>query len=181
MRGTFVLVVGPSGAGKDSLLLGAHTVLADDPRFVFARRCITRPRDAGGENHEEIAPPVFEARARAGGFLLHWGAHGLHYGLPIGLADELAAGRHVVANVSRTVLDEARGKFQPVRIVAVTVSKSVLAGRLAARGRESREEIAGRLARAGDGTPTGADVSEVANDGDLQQGIDRLVSLLRGL
>jgi len=43
-----VLVVGPSGAGKDSLLKAAREEFRGDPRIGFARRVITRPADPDG-------------------------------------------------------------------------------------------------------------------------------------
>ena len=81
MRGTLFLLVGPSGAGKDTLIDGARQTLAADKRFVFARRVITRPESAGGEDHEEVSQGEFERRIMHGQFLLHWTAHGLGYAL----------------------------------------------------------------------------------------------------
>jgi phosphonate metabolism protein PhnN/1,5-bisphosphokinase (PRPP-forming) len=92
-----ILVVGPSGAGKDTLLTAAREALRQDARFHFAQRVITRPTDAGGEEHQAITEQEFAARD----FALQWQAHGLRYGIP---ADVIDSRDVVVANVSRTVV-----------------------------------------------------------------------------
>ena len=97
--GCFVAVVGPSGAGKDTLINFARERLAGDARFVFARRVVTRPADAGSEVHDSFGAAEFDAALAAGAFGLNWSAHGLRYGLPIGLDDDIAAGRTVIANL----------------------------------------------------------------------------------
>lgn len=180
-EGYLVLVVGPSGAGKDSLLDGARAALEGDPRFVFARREITRPADAGGEDHVAISRPDFERRRDGGGYALSWDAHGLGYGIPSSVENDLAAGRVVVVNVSRGVLDEARGKYPHVAIVSITVSPEILAARLRARGRETEAQIEGRLARAAAFSVTGPDVIDIRNDGDLADSVAAFVTALRGL
>jgi hypothetical protein len=109
IRGPLVLVVGPSGAGKDSIITGAAERLRDCTEFVFVRRTITRPREAGGEPHVAASAAEFAERRDAGSFLLHWSAHGLDYGIPVTVAADRAAGRTVIANVSRSVIAEARG------------------------------------------------------------------------
>ena len=85
MAGTMYLVVGPSGAGKDTLLDGARQALAGDARYVFARRAITRPADAGGEEHDSVTSDEFARRRERGDFMVSWSAHGLDYGLPLSL------------------------------------------------------------------------------------------------
>lgn len=176
-RGTLVLVVGPSGAGKDSVLAGARRALAGHPGIHFARRCITRPADAGGEDHVSLSPEAF-ARCRAtGGFALEWRAHGLDYGIPVEATGWLAAGETVVANVSRTVLDEARRRLPPVQVVLVTAAPEVLAARLAARGREDADDIRQRLAR-GEMDCKGSDVVRLENNGRLEDTVRRFVDLL---
>lgn len=181
MRGTLILVVGPSGAGKDTLIAGATARLAGDRRFLFARRAITRPAGAGAEDHEPIERGMFEALRAADGFLLAWEAHGFGYGLPAALDAALAAGTHVVANVSRTVLAEAQGRFPPVAVVAVEAPPELLAARLAARGREQDAAVAARLAREGAGIPEGIAPIALANDGTIEAGIARFLAALEGI
>jgi len=174
--GVLVLVVGPSGAGKDSLLAGARAQLQGDPRFRFVRRVITRPADAGGEDHEATEQAAFAACRIAGGFALHWHAHGLDYGIPSDISADIAAGRTVVANVSRTVINDARARF-PTRVIVITAPRDILAQRLAARGRETAADIAERLSRAAP-EPSGPDVETVLNDATLETGIARFVAAL---
>lgn len=171
-----VAVVGPSGAGKDTLMAGARAVLAGDPRFVFARRAITRPTDSGGEDHAALMPEDFVAQRDAGAFALWWQAHGLLYGIPRGIEADLDAGRVVVANLSRAVLPEVSSRFR-LRVLQITAPLAVLAARLAARGRETADDIAARLAREV-ALPEGLDVDPVVNDGTVDAGIARVVAML---
>ena len=170
--GVLILVVGPSGAGKDALLAAAREACASEARFRFVRRVITRPADAGGEPHEAVTEAAFATR----GFALSWRAHGLAYGIPADIAADLAAGRVVVANVSRTVIAEAARRF-PVRVIAVTAPPEVLAARLAARGREDAAGTARRLVRAV-GLPAGVPIETMANDATLAEGVTRFLTAL---
>jgi ribose 1,5-bisphosphokinase len=167
-----VLVVGPSGAGKDTLLDAARAALAGDPRFRFVRRVITRPADAGGEAHEAVTEATFATRA----FALAWQAHGLRYGIPDDIAADLAAGRVVVANVSRSVIAEAAARF-PVQVIEITAPPEVLATRLAMRGRESAADVTARLARTV-ARPEGVPVDTVMNDGAAETGTARFLAAL---
>ena len=172
-----VLVVGPSGAGKDTLLDLVRAELATDPRVRFVRREITRPASAGGEDHIAITPAEFDARRD--GYALSWQAHGLGYGIPADIAADLAAGRVVVANISRAMILAAVAKF-PAMVLEITAPQAVLAARLAARGRESQADIAARLAR-DVSLPVGVTVVRVINDRTPEQGAASILGLLRDL
>ena len=177
-RGVLFLVVGPSGAGKDTLLDGAAARLADDPRFRFPARVITRPAEAGGEDHQPVSGDAFTAMREGGKLALWWQAHGLRYGIRADTLAPLAEGVSVVVNVSRTVIDEARVRFRPVRVLLVDAPDRILARRLHARGRESAPDIAERLRRARATEPAGPDVVRVVNDADPETGIQRFVAAL---
>jgi phosphonate metabolism protein PhnN/1,5-bisphosphokinase (PRPP-forming) len=178
VRGTLFLVVGPSGVGKDSLLDGTRARLAADGRYLFPQRVITRAADAGGEAHRAASTQDFAEWRAAGAFALAWHANGFDYAIPVEIDDALAQSRHVVANVSRLIVPEARQRYQPLRVICVTAPADVVAARLAGRGRESSGEIVDRLARGALALPEGPDVSVVVNDGSLDVGVERMLQAL---
>jgi thymidine phosphorylase len=179
--GILFYVVGPSGSGKDTLIDGARDALSTSGRYVFARRVITRPVGSAGEDHEPATEAEFVARETDGGFLIAWRAHGLRYGLPTGLLDELAAGRHVVANGSRAVIESLATRVPRLVVVEIWAPEEVLAARIAGRGRESGAAIDGRLARTTPPVPAGIASVQVANDADPATGIEQFVSTLHDL
>ena len=143
--GCLVLVVGPSGAGKDTLMDLACATLRGDPSVVFPRRVVTRA--AAGEPHDTMDPAAFERAARAGAFALTWDAHDLRYGIPADIDAYIRANRTVVCNVSRTIVAPARERYAEVLVVLVTAPPEILAARLAARGRDSDGDLERRLTR----------------------------------
>jgi ribose 1,5-bisphosphokinase len=169
-----VLVVGPSGAGKDTLLDAARARLAGDDRFLFVRRAITRPADAGGEAHEALTSAEFAERRS--GFALSWQAHGLSYGISAAIEGELAKGRVVIANVSRSVIQEAATRF-PACVIEITAPPEILAARLGQRGREDQADIASRLTRSVT-LPANVPTESVMNDATPEQGIARFLAAL---
>ncbi len=171
-----IAVVGPSGAGKDTLMTGARAALQDDARFRFVQRTITRPAEAGGEDHRALTPEAFLAEREAGGFALAWEAHGFFYGIPRDIEADMAAGRVMIANLSRGVLAEAALRYR-LRVLVVTAPLAILAERLAARGRETAADIAARLAREA-ALPAGLDIATVQNDAGLAEGVARVLFVI---
>lgn len=175
--GRLVLVVGPSGAGKDTLLRLAQAACADDHDIVFPRRVVTRA-SSDDEDNIALSPDEF-ARARDhGDFAVHWDAHGHSYALPLEINDDIRAGRAVVGNVSRTVIAALRGTYANVIVVAITAPPDVLAQRLAARARRSDGNIADRLARSVDDASANADVT-ILNAGSAEYHSRHLLRVIR--
>jgi ribose 1,5-bisphosphokinase len=148
--GRLVLVVGPSGAGKDTLINLARTECAGDRGIVFPRRVVTRSASAF-EDNEEMNDEMFAQAVADGGFALHWKAHGHCYALPRAINDDIRAGRAVVVNVSRSVIDALRRCYENVIVIAITAPPEILAARLAARKRGSDVDVGERLQRVIDG------------------------------
>jgi ribose 1,5-bisphosphokinase len=144
--GKLVLVVGPSGAGKDTLLDLARAACAEDRDIVFVRRVVTREASSAEDNEQMSAAAFRDAQAR-GAFAIYWEAHGHAYGLPRSIDDDIRAGRTVIANVSRTVIPALRQAYSNVLVISITAPADVLAARLAMRKRGSDGSIAERLAR----------------------------------
>ncbi|HIC82205.1 MAG TPA: phosphonate metabolism protein/1,5-bisphosphokinase (PRPP-forming) PhnN [Kiloniellaceae bacterium] len=172
--GHLVLVVGPSGAGKDSLINGARLRLSVDERYVFPSRIITRISDPASEAHETVDEEQYESLKDSGAFFLHWGAHTLRYALPASVAEQLDAGATVIANVSRAVIAEALRKHPKTTVVLVTAPQAVLEERLLARGREDLAAVRRRLARSAS-LPPGVRAVTIVNGGSLEAAVDRFV------
>jgi ribose 1,5-bisphosphokinase len=144
--GRFVLVVGPSGAGKDTLIAGAKATCSGDPAIVFPRRVVTRPA-SDAEDHDCLNDAAFDGSVNNGAFAFWWQAHGLKYGVPRTVDDDIRAGRTVVCNVSRGIVDEMRARYARVDAVLIVAPPGILAERLAGRSRETDGCLAQRIQR----------------------------------
>jgi len=179
--GAFVAVAGPSGVGKDTIINYAREKLAADRRFAFVRRIITRTADAQSEDHDTLSEAEFAAAAAGGHFALLWQAHGLSYGLPRAVDADIAAGRVVVANISRQIIDELKARYENFVLIVVSAHRDVIAQRLKARGRETDAEIVARLERIAVEDTVRYEAVRLENSGPKEQAGERFVSILEGI
>lgn len=176
--GRLILVVGPSGAGKDTLLGLARAACADDGSIVFPRRVVTREASSF-EDNEQVSLDAFRQGRSQGDFAVHWEAHGHCYALSCAIDDDIRARRTVVANVSRTVVQALRRAYADVVVILITAPAEILAERLAARARSSDGRLADRLGRAVDDAATAPDVT-ITNVGSVEQHARELVRVIKG-
>lgn len=178
MRAHLIYVIGASGSGKDSLIRYGRERLSEHPGVVFAHRYITRPADAGGENHVALSQQEFDAREQARLFALSWRSHGNAYGIGIEINQWLAKDITVVVNGSREYLSEARRRYPDMLPVWIEVSPEVLRSRLEARGRENAAAIEARLARnRATLKPAGRSII-ISNDGSLAEAGEEFVATI---
>jgi ribose 1,5-bisphosphokinase len=177
-RGTLIVVVGPSGAGKDSVMGFGARHFTHRPDILFVRRVITRPSDAGSEVHESVSATEFEDMRQSGAFAVSWQAHGLSYGIPAEIAAKVAAGMTAIANGSRAALPAIRAAFGEISVAVITAEPTVLARRLAGRGRESEEDVLRRLTRQTPEVIAGPDVTVIDNSGRLDIAGNRFITLV---
>jgi ribose 1,5-bisphosphokinase len=177
MTQRLIYVVGPSGAGKDSVLQALRERWRGAPAAHWARRTITRGAQAGGENHEGVSEAAFDSLRRSGGLAMSWQANGLHYGIRGSELAPLGDGHCVFVNGSRAHVGAVLRLWPEATLVHITAPADLLMQRLKARRRESQQAISDRLARDVE-EELPADAIRIVNDGLLESAVDMLQAAL---
>jgi ribose 1,5-bisphosphokinase len=173
-KGLFLAIVGPSGSGKDTII---EALCKQLPNIKRVKRYITREQQkAGGEDSYNIDFDTFRKLERDGDFAFSWSAHHLKYGLPITIFDEINAGKSLIANISRSILDQLSDKFEYYEIILITASDKILAERLEKRGRESKAQIEERLARSSFTIPNGISPLILRNETTVEDAVSKIIA-----
>lgn len=178
MSHRLVVVIGPSGAGKDSVLEGMRTNWPFAQPARFARRTITRPVMPDDEQHEAVDAARFEQLLVARAFAMHWQANGLLYGIRRSELEPLDAGHWLFVNGSRAYLPQVLQAWPQATVVHIGASREVLAQRLARRGRETVDAVAMRLSREV-ALHLPAHVVSIENNGSLASALGALQQALK--
>ncbi|TEA77273.1 phosphonate metabolism protein/1,5-bisphosphokinase (PRPP-forming) PhnN [Allopusillimonas ginsengisoli] len=145
MPGRLVYLMGPSGAGKDTVLQGVLRLMGN--QAFLAPRVITRDAHLAEAGALAVTEHEFAQMEAAGLLAMAWRAHGLAYGVLRHVNDRLAAGQDVFVNGSRAYLPTAMARYRDLVPVLLNVSPHLLRERLLRRGRESAAQIQSRLER----------------------------------
>jgi phosphonate metabolism protein PhnN/1,5-bisphosphokinase (PRPP-forming) len=178
--GALVMVVGPSGAGKDALIAGARGAFKGDDRFIFVDRHVSRPAHPS-EVHISVSDTVFTDATAKRKYALTWAAHGINYGIPTTIDDHIRSGRAVVFNASRVIVAEARRRYVRPLVVFIDCPAEIRAARILLRGREEPVELRQRLTRTVEGFDEAWVGFRVDNSSALKIGIERFIAALRNI
>lgn len=178
--GRLFFIVGPSGAGKDTLLRWVERHLPDDADIVFARRTITRPAHSS-ELHEAADVDTFWRCASTGHFSMVWQAHDLCYGIPRGIEADLKAGRDVIVNGSREYVPQLRQLFPQAQVIWIEADAEQIRQRIESRQREAGAALLKRLDRAAEFSPPEAkNIIRIDNSGPVEVAGRRLLEIIAG-
>ena len=145
--GSLIVISGPSGVGKSSILTG---VMAQVPSAFSTSATTRRPRtgEIDGEHYFFIDRDEFERRI-ASGEVLEWAAYGGHlYGtLRSEVEPKLEAGVNVFLDIENEGGKQIRRSFPDAVLIFIKPpSLTVLEERLRGRGDTSDQDIERRLA-----------------------------------
>ena len=143
-NGQLIVVVGPSGSGKDTLLKKAIKKI---PNSILVKRYITRKKDNNNEDHYSISVKNFQDKISKKCFFVYWKAHGFSYGIPLKEIKKIEHGKTIIFNGSRKILFKIKQKVNNVKIINIIAPLTLIKKRLINRAREDKKSINKRIKR----------------------------------
>lgn len=179
--GLLIAVVGPSGAGKDTLINALRQNENISPKMLFVKRAITRTSAKDAENFTSMNEATFAQVEKDGGFCATWQAHGLSYGVPQDTFLHVNAGGIALLNGARRALPVLNQTFPNMKVVHITADPDILAMRLMERGRENAASISERLKQPCAQIEANFDAITIDNSGPLDFAVNELSTAVMNL
>lgn len=177
MTRRLIYVIGPSGAGKDSVIHALRERWSLRLPVHWARRTITRAVQPEGEPHESVTLTDFTQLLQRGALAMHWQGNGLRYGVRRSELAPLEQGHCVLVTGSRAHAPVVQRVWPACTLVHISAPTDVLRQRLNARGREDEQAIASRLRREVE-QDWPAETIRIVNDSTLTAAAETLHSAL---
>lgn len=181
-RGILFVLSSPSGAGKTTL---SRRLLAEDEAFTLSISATTRPprpKEVEGRDYFFVSEERFAGMISQGELLEHAQVFGHRYGTPRGPVEAaIQKGRDVLFDVDWQGAQQLRQSDLGALVVTVFIlppSIAALEARLKARGQDSGEVIAGRMARARDEISHWAEYDYVLINDDLSECYSRIETIV---
>jgi guanylate kinase len=179
-KGLLIVVTGPSAVGKGTI---CRALLAENPNIRFSVSCTTRkprPGEVHGVEYFFLSHEEFKAKIDAGEFLEWAEVYGNYYGTLKSYVDEVTENGHdIILDIDRVGARSVRETYpDAVWVFVIPPSMEALRQRIAARGSESPEAVARRLAEAPKWIEEGLNYDYVIINDDLQRAVQQLRSII---
>jgi ribose 1,5-bisphosphokinase len=177
-----VSFVGPSGSGKDTLMVQVRDLLlACDINAHIVKRVITREKD-NTENFTPVSNEEFDYSVNSKLFCFHWEIYGNKYGI---LKEEidpyLDTGYIVFVNLSRAILHDFKKKYPYAKIVVIDISKRLAEERIKIRKRDTGKNLEARLDRLSEKIDMPLPDIYIKNEGKMNVCLSLLLEVLKSL
>ncbi|WP_137669456.1 guanylate kinase [Sphaerospermopsis reniformis] len=178
--GKLIVLTGPSGVGKGTLM---QKLLQLHPELYYSVSATTRsprPGEINGQNYYFITRSQFEKLVAQGEFLEWAEFAGNYYGTPrAAVLEQIQSGKLVILEIELEGARQIRTSYpNALSIFILPPSFSELEKRIRGRGQDSQEAIARRLNRAQEEIEAAAEFDiQIVND-DLETALNQIEAVL---
>jgi len=175
-----VVITGPSGVGKGTLIRGLMDRLPNLELSISATTRPPRPGEQDGVDYHFLSREDFDRRVAEGAFLEHADYAGRSYGtLRSELDDRVRAGVPVVLEIEVQGARQVRAAVpDSLQVFIAPPSPAALRARLTGRGTDDPAEVERRLRVAEDELAAGPDFAHVLVNDKLEEALERLTEIV---
>jgi len=179
-RGKLIVLAGPSGVGKGSIVARLLAALPDLELSISATTRQPRAREDEGRHYHFVERRTFDEMVEGGGFLEWADIFGERYGTPREpVARALAGGRDVLVEIDVQGARQVKAAEPEAFMVFITPpSLEELERRLRTRGTETDQQISRRLAKASDELAAEPEFDVTVVNDDLETAAGEVVEIV---
>jgi guanylate kinase len=180
-RGLLVVISGPSGVGKDTII---ERLLELDPTLVYSVSWTTRaprPGEVDGVSYTFVSREKFEEMIRQGGFLEHASYAGNLYGTPAAPVEAArAAGRDILLKIEVQGAQQVRERAPDALFIFIAPpSNEELVRRQEVRGKEAEQDMTERRKIAEKEMQYASQYDHVVVNDDLDRAVAEILAIIR--
>lgn len=182
-RGNLIIVSGPSGAGKGTLVKRLLTRVPDVWVSVSATTRAPRPGEREGRDYFFLTESEFQDRVHAGEFLEHANVHGNHYGTLRGpVMRRVAEGMQVILEIDVQGAEQVKQSAPEAACVFIVAPDTAeLRRRIVGRGSETPAQVAERMRTAEKELQLVGTYDYVVINDDVPRAAEELIGIVEAL